>query len=250
MKKRRKPPSEADSGRTRRRRPGGRNAEVREAIRSATLELLASEGFGGVTLPAVARRAGVNKTTLYRSWTSPVALVHEALADLEALALPEIDTGRFEDDLEAFAASRLRLIREPHAAGILRAVIGAENPEPALYDWIEAFWRPRRKEWRSPIERAIERGEISPSARGVPLVELVAGPLLLARLATRRRVTSAEVRSVARLVAAGVRAQHPPNPPNPPNPSMKPRRIPRTATVKAPPNAAGPPESRSSKASH
>jgi AcrR family transcriptional regulator len=205
--RRAKPPESADA---RRRRPGGRNAEVRGAVLRATRELLASEGFGAVTLPAIARRAGVNKTTLYRSWGSPVALVHEALAELEALALPEIDTGRFEDDLAAFAASRLRLIREPHAAGILRAVIGAESPDPALYDWIEAFWRPRQKEWRSPIERAIERGELAPSARDVPLVELVAGPLLLARLATRRRVTPAEVRAVARLVAAGVRALHPP----------------------------------------
>lgn len=192
------------------RRPGGRNAEVRDAVRRATREILSSEGFGAVTLPAVARRAGVAKTTLYRSWKSPAVLVHEALAELEALALPDVDTGRFEDDLAAFAASRLRLIREPHAAGILRAVIGAEEPDPALYDWIEAFWRPRQRSWRSPIERAIERGELAPSARRVPLVELVAGPLLLARLATRRRVTQAEVRSVARLVAAGIRAEHPP----------------------------------------
>jgi len=197
-------------GRTKQKRPGGRNAEVRDAVRRATRELLAAEGFGAVTLPAVARRAGVNKTTLYRGWPSPAALVHDALAELEALALPDVDTGSFEDDLEAFAASRLRLIREPHAAGILRAVIGAGDPDPALYDWIEAFWKPRQQEWRSPIERAIERGELAPSARGVPLVELVAGPLLLARLATRRQVTQAEIRSVARLVAAGVRAEHPP----------------------------------------
>jgi AcrR family transcriptional regulator len=190
------------------RRPGGRNAEVRDAVRRATLELLATEGFGAVTLPAVARRAGVNKTTVYRGWASPAALLDEALAELEALALPDIDTGSFEGDVEAFVVSRLRLIREPHATAILRAVIGAAEPHPALYAWVETFWKPRQREWRSPIERAIERGELAPSAREVPLVEMVAGPLLLSELATRRRVTRREVQAIAAIVVAGVRSRH------------------------------------------
>ncbi|MBY0401680.1 TetR/AcrR family transcriptional regulator [Myxococcota bacterium] len=189
-----------------RRRPGGRNAEVREAVRRATLELLTHEGFGAVTLPAVARRAGVHKTTVYRGWTSRAALLQEALVELEALALPELDTGSFEGDVAAFVAARLRLIREPHAAAILRAVIGADDPDPTLYEWIEAFWKPRQQEWRSPIERAIERGELAPSARAVPLLEMVAGPLLLAQLATRRRVKRSEIESIAAILVAGVRA--------------------------------------------
>lgn len=194
--------------RAKQRRPGGRNAEVRDAVRRATLDLLVNEGFDAVTLPAVARRAGVNKTTLYRSWTSPAELLGDALAELEALALPDIDTGSFASDVEAFVASRLQLIREPHAAAILRAVVGAGEPHPALYAWVETFWKPRQREWRSPIERAIERGELLPSAREVPLVELVAGPLLLAQLATRRRVTRPEVETIASIIVAGVCARH------------------------------------------
>lgn len=193
---------------TKQRRPGGRNAEVRDAVRRATLELLSDEGFEGVTLPAVARRAGVNKTTVYRGWASPAALLDEALTDLEALALPDIDTGSLESDIETFVASRLRLMREPHATAVLRAVIGAGEPHPALYAWVETFWKPRQREWRSPIERAIERGELATSARAVPLVEMVAGPLLLAELATRRRVTRGEIETIASIIVAGIRAQH------------------------------------------
>jgi len=209
------------------RRPGGRNAEVRDAVRRATLDLLSSEGFDAVTLPAVARRAGVNKTTVYRSWASPAELLEDALAELEALALPDIDTGSFESDVAAFVASRLKLIREPHATAILRAVVGAGEPHPALYAWVETFWKPRQREWRSPIERAIERGELLPSAREVPLVEMVAGPLLLAQLATRRRVTRPEVETIAAILVAGVRARHgapPPriSPPRPRSPRARP----------------------------
>ncbi|MEZ4334330.1 MAG: TetR/AcrR family transcriptional regulator [Myxococcota bacterium] len=203
--------AETDSGQARaRRRPGGRNAEVREAVRRAARALLAEGGFGAVTFPAVARRAGVAKTTLYRSWGSPGELVEAALAELEALALPDVDTGRFDLDVEAFVASRLALLREPHAAAILRAVVGTGEAPAALFDWIETFWKPRRRGWRSPIERAIERGELAPSARAVPLIELVAGPLLLSELVTRRRLTRAEIRAIAAVVVAGVRAEHPP----------------------------------------
>jgi AcrR family transcriptional regulator len=160
-----------------RQHPGGRSARVREAVRRATLELLAEEGFRGVTLPAVARRAGVNKTTAYRRWSSPLELVQEALAEFEDLALPEIDTGSWEGEVEAFVHARLRLIRDPMAAGILRAVIGMGRSDATLAEWVDTFWKPREREWRSPVEHAIARGELDAAARDVPRVELVAGPL-------------------------------------------------------------------------
>jgi AcrR family transcriptional regulator len=191
-----------------RRRPGGRSARVRAAVRRATLELLAEEGFGAITLPEVARRAGVNKTTVYRRWSSPLELVQEALEGFEALALPDIDTGSWEGDVEAFARARLRLIRDPTAAGILRAVIAMGRPDATLAEWVERIWRPREREWRSPIERAIERGELATSARDVPLVELVAGPLLLSHLATRRPPSRKAIAALVATVAAGVRAVH------------------------------------------
>lgn len=193
---------------SKRQRPGGRSARVREAVRRATLELLAEEGFGAITLPAVARRAGVNKTTVYRWWSSPLELVQEALSGFEALALPDIDTGSWEGDVEAFVRARLRLIRDPMAAGILRAVIAMGRPDATLAEWVDRFWKPLEREWRSPIERAIERGELEASARDVPLIELVAGPLLLSHLATRRPPSRKAIAALVATIAAGVKALH------------------------------------------
>ena len=191
-----------------RQRPGGRSARVRQAVRRATLELLAEQGFSEITLPAVARRAGVNKTTVYRRWSSALELVQEALTGFEELALPDIDTGSWEGDVEAFVHARLHLIRDPRAAGVLRAVIAMSQADETLSEWVEQFWRPREREWRSPIERAIERGELAASAREVPLVELVAGPLMLSHLATRRPLSRKQIAALVATVAAGVRALH------------------------------------------
>ena len=147
-------------------------------------------------------------TTVYRRWSSPLELVQEALAGFEALALPDIDTGSWEGDVEALVRARLRLIRDPMAAGILRAVIGAGPLDATLAQWVERFWRPREREWRSPIERAVERGELDASAREVPLLDLVAGPLLLTHLATRRPPSRKAIAALVATVAAGVKAVH------------------------------------------
>jgi len=177
-------------------------------VRAATLALLAEEGFAGVTLPAVARRAGVNKTTVYRRWSSPLELVHDALSELEALALPDLDTGSWEGDVEAFVRARLQLVSDPTAEAILRAVIAMGRVDANLAAWVAGFWEPREREWRSPVERAIERGELAPSAREVPLVQLVAGPLLLSHLATKRPLSSEQLASLSATIAEGVKAVH------------------------------------------
>ena len=177
-------------------------------MRAAALALLAEDGFEAVTLPAVARRAGVNKTTVYRRWSSPIELVHDALSELEALALPDLDTGSWEGDVEAFVGARLQLVSDPTAAAILRAVIAMSQTDATLGAWVAGFWEPREREWRSPVERAIERGELEPSAREVPLLQLVAGPLLLSHLATKRPLSSEQLASLSATIAAGVKAVH------------------------------------------
>jgi DNA-binding transcriptional regulator YbjK len=49
-------------------RTGGRSARVREAILAATFRELIDSGYAAMSVEAVAARAGVNKTTIYRRW--------------------------------------------------------------------------------------------------------------------------------------------------------------------------------------
>src|SRR4051812_38737959 len=66
-------------------RPPGRPRSERadKAIVDATLALLVEEGgVSGVSIEAVAARAGVGKTTIYRRWPNKEALIIDALAAL------------------------------------------------------------------------------------------------------------------------------------------------------------------------
>jgi AcrR family transcriptional regulator len=145
-------------------RPPGRprSAASHEAILRATLELLAEKGMHGMSMDAVAARAGVSKATIYRRWKSKEELVEELLDQILAVVQP-IETGNpREDFLEtgrravASAGPLLRLI--PALVG--EAVI---NPEFALV-FRSKLIEPRRAQWRRFFERAVEAGELRADA--------------------------------------------------------------------------------------
>jgi AcrR family transcriptional regulator len=61
------------------RRPGGRTAAVSSAIRTAVEELVAEQGRDKVSIPMVAERAGVNRTTIYRRWPDAAAMINDIM---------------------------------------------------------------------------------------------------------------------------------------------------------------------------
>ena len=58
-----------------------RSEKSRRAIVTATRELLLERGFDGLTIEAVAARAGVGKQTIYRWWPSRPALVADVMLE-------------------------------------------------------------------------------------------------------------------------------------------------------------------------
>src|ERR1700737_355032 len=78
--------------------PRRRSEKSRTAIVGATRELLLQRGFDGLTIEAVAARAGVGKQTLYRWWPSRPALVADVMLEDADKILASID---HTDDLTA-----------------------------------------------------------------------------------------------------------------------------------------------------
>jgi AcrR family transcriptional regulator len=82
-----------------------RNEAAREAVLDAALRLLTTEGYGALTVAAIAREAGVGKQTIYRWWRGRADIVLEAATELARTLVPEPDTGTLQGDLDAFLSA-------------------------------------------------------------------------------------------------------------------------------------------------
>ena len=69
----------------------------------ATADLLAEVGYEALTFEAVAQRAGVHKTTVYRRWPTKPDLVADAARERSVQLVEVPDTGTLLGDLTALA---------------------------------------------------------------------------------------------------------------------------------------------------
>ena len=67
--------------------------DITVAIRNAVMNELAEVGYGRLSIEAVARRAGVGKTAIYRRWNNKLEMVLEIVSDVAGRSVPLPDTG-------------------------------------------------------------------------------------------------------------------------------------------------------------
>lgn len=144
-------------------RPPGRprSPEADRAILTATIDLLADEGYSGVTMEGVACRAGVGKATVYRRWHSKSDLVVDAMSACREQRTPPADTGSLRADLLVFVQGFTDHLRTSDAGRVMPALVAelARNPELATA-FREGFVQPRRARVLDAVRRGVERGEV------------------------------------------------------------------------------------------
>ncbi|HJV09624.1 MAG TPA: TetR/AcrR family transcriptional regulator [Acidimicrobiales bacterium] len=144
-------------------RPPGRprSPEADRAILRATVDLLADEGYGGVTMEGVATRAGVGKATVYRRWSCKSALVVDAVTACRESGVQPPDTGSTRDDLLVFVRGFMHHLRTSDAGRVMPALVAelSRNPELAA-EFREGFVQPRRAKVLAAVRRGVERGEV------------------------------------------------------------------------------------------
>ncbi|MFC5910220.1 TetR/AcrR family transcriptional regulator [Streptacidiphilus monticola] len=182
--------------------------DVTEAIRAAVFEELAANGYGRLSIEAVARRAGVGKTAVYRRWRSKLPMVIDVVSDLaSAIGLVLPDTGSLREDLRVFVGVVHRVLRHPIAAQVIPDLLAeaARNPEIA-----ETFGAALREAQRSTtaaiIAKAVERGELPAETDPDFALDLIAGPLYWHLLVSRAPVSKAYLARLADSIEKALRA--------------------------------------------
>ena len=159
-------------------RPGRQRSEAADqAILSATLDLLALDGYGGLTVASVIAKAGVSSATLYRRWPDKRELVVAALASLHA-EIVDVDTGTFASDVAALSRSIADALSVRRDDDLSEAVAPALRSHPDFSEALqEKFVKPRLAVMSRILERARERGEIGPGLSALVAMSFVSGPL-------------------------------------------------------------------------
>lgn len=111
----------------------------REAV-AATLELLAESGFDATSMQAIATRAGLHASALYRRWSSRIELIEDAVTPTLTITAAS-PTGDLAADLARFIGAYLHAWDSPAA----RAAI------PALLTHYQSSGSDRRPEQWLPV---------------------------------------------------------------------------------------------------
>ena len=170
-------------------RPGGRTARVREAVLRATGDVLAESGFAVLDLAEVARRADVGRTTVYRRWGTPTALVADLLLAMAADSLPRTRTGSIADDLQANARLVQSTLADARQGRLFAAVVVAGACDSDAAEALHGFYATRVDEWAPCVDEAVERGELPVGTDARQVIRAVSAPLYYALLQSGQQIT-------------------------------------------------------------
>ncbi len=106
-----------------------RDPRIDAAILSATADLLVATGYAGVTMAAIAERAGTTKTALYRRWTSKADVIHEAVFPTAPTALG-MPYGDIAADVRAMIGAARDVFSSPPSALRCPACLPIWPPTP------------------------------------------------------------------------------------------------------------------------
>ncbi|HEY1484599.1 MAG TPA: TetR/AcrR family transcriptional regulator [Micromonosporaceae bacterium] len=181
--------------------------DVTDAIQSALVEELAAVGYGRLSIEAVARRAGVGKTAVYRRWDSKLAMVLEVVSAVASPGLALPDMGSLVADLEALLRFAGRALRHPLASQIIPDLLAeaARNEQIAttLHETLAGY---EHAIGVLLVERAVSRGELAGDVPADLAVDLVIGPLYWRLAIARSKLPDKQIKTMAAACAAALAA--------------------------------------------
>lgn len=151
--------------------------DITASIRSAVVAELAAVGYGRLSIEAVARRAGVGKTAIYRRWSSKLKLVLDIVTEVAGQRLPLLDTGSLTGDLEMLLTILSHALRHPLASQIIPDLLAEAARNPTIAQTLQDALQANQRDVATILlGRAVERGELKRADPDLAM-DLVFGPL-------------------------------------------------------------------------
>ncbi|MFI0796359.1 TetR/AcrR family transcriptional regulator [Micromonospora rubida] len=192
-----------------RRAPAGAavlRGEITTAIRAAVMQELAEVGYGRLSIEAVARRAGVSKTAIYRRWRSKLDLVLDMVTAVAGRRLPLLDTGSLHGDVQVLLLAASAALGHPLASQIIPDLLAEAARNPQIAETLQRAMRDyQARIGEIVIGRAVTRGELPAGADPWAVVDLIVGPIYWRLTISRTSLDAAQVGILTTAVVAALR---------------------------------------------
>lgn len=177
------------------------------AIRNAVMNELAEVGYGRLSIEAVARRAGVGKTAIYRRWNNKLEMVLEIVSDVAGRAVPMPDTGSFAGDLELIMLIVSKALQHRIASQIIPDLMAEAARNPQIAETLQRALRTHQTAVGDKlVGQAVARGELPGTADPELAVDLILGPLYWRLAVSRTPISDEYLAKLTEAVLAALRA--------------------------------------------
>jgi AcrR family transcriptional regulator len=179
-------------------RPGGRTADVTARIREAIIDIIVKDGVDTCTFAAVAERAKVERSTLYRRFPDRWdAIIDALMARAAADVMPNL-TGSFPDDLRSVLRKLVETLESPLGPAVL--AVAAELRAGSGSDYSRAFFDQRMAQLAPMFDAAIGRGELAADVDREALFTFAAGAIYFRTFIAARGVDDDFIASIVGLI--------------------------------------------------
>jgi AcrR family transcriptional regulator len=177
-----------------RRRPGGRTGDVTRRIHEAIIQLLIEGGVEACTFSAVAERAEVERSTLYRRFPDRwEAMIDAFMARAEADVLPDLGDS-FANDLASVLRKLADILETPLGPALI--AVATELRAKSGNDYSRMYFDRRMEQLEPMFAAAIARGELPATIDREALFTFAAGPIYFRMFIAGRAVDDDFINSV------------------------------------------------------
>ena len=181
--------------------------DITVAIRNAVMNELAEVGYGRLSIEAVARRAGVGKTAIYRRWGNKLEMVLEIVSDVAGRSVPLPHTGSFAGDLQLLMMIVSRALQHRIASQIIPDLMAEAARNPQIAETLQKALRAHQQSVGDKlIGQAVARGELPAGTDPEVAVDLILGPLYWHLAVARTPLTDDYLEKLTATVTGALRA--------------------------------------------
>jgi len=183
-----------------------RSEALRRAVLDAAYAILVETGLGSFSIEAVASRAGVARTTIYRWWPTKGLLAIEGFLEAFRPQLAFARTGSAAVDFHTFLRSLALAFNGPAGRVAASVVAQAQSDIEVRRVFLEEFSEPLRRESSALLRAGVEQGQFRKDLDVPRVLDAAIGAVYL-RLLFGQSLEPAWVVSFADTVLEGCRSR-------------------------------------------